>query len=118
MKIRNQHGTDHPVRAQDRRVAKLLGADVELGNFIEGTHDLPTGRMASRMILREVPGISRSYVCLAQDSFRKFLPDNGGSAYIDLDHAEFPIPEVGSAARFRRRLACHIADCPVGHAGR
>ena len=32
-----------------------------------------------------------------QDWGRKFLPTNGGCAYIDLDHFEVPIPEVLSA---------------------
>ncbi len=83
----------------NQQVLKLVGADVELGNFIEGARP-PTGRIASRLLLRQVPGISRNYVHLAQDSLRKFLWDNGGSAYIDLDHAEFPIPEVTSALDF------------------
>jgi proteasome accessory factor A len=42
----------------------------------------------------------RNYGYVAQDSFRKFLPANGGCAYIDLDHAEFPIPEVLSAVDY------------------
>ena len=37
---------------------------------------------------------------LVQDSHRKFFACNGGSAYIDLDHAEFPIAEVLSARDF------------------
>ena len=36
----------------------------------------------------------------AQDWGRKFLPDNGGCVYIDLDHLEVCIPEVTSAWDF------------------
>lgn len=82
-----------------RRVPKILGADVELGNFIEGAQ-APTGRAASRMMLRQIAGVARNYVHMAQDSFRKFLPCNGGCAYIDLDHVELPIAEVTSARDF------------------
>ncbi len=84
----------------EQRVAKIIGADVELGNFLQSPRGARTGRIASRMLLQEVPGIARNYVNQAQDSFRKFFPANGGSAYIDLDHAEFPVPEVGRARDF------------------
>jgi proteasome accessory factor A len=35
--------------------------------------------------------------CNPQDVGRRFLPSNGGSAYIDLNHAELCLPEVWSA---------------------
>ena len=35
-----------------------------------------------------------------QDWGRKFLPSTGGSAYVDLDHIEMPLPEVRSAGEF------------------
>ncbi len=82
-----------------KQVEKVLGADVELGNYIDGAH-APTGRAASRLLLRHVPGIARGAVTSVQDSLRKYLPCNGGCAYIDLDHAEFPIPEVTNAVDF------------------
>jgi len=101
MQIANTQVRGAPPRrgAGRQQVEKLLGADVELGNFIEGARP-PTGRVASRLLLAHVSGIARNYVHQAQDSFRKFLPGNGGCAYIDLDHAEFPIPEVVSARDF------------------
>ena len=82
------------------RVEKLIGSDVEVGNFIEGTGSARTGPRAARLLLHHVPGIMRHFGYVAQDSCRKFLPSNGGSAYIDLDHAEFPVPEVRSAADY------------------
>lgn len=45
------------------RLPKLVGADVELGNFITGLQNQPrdgTGREASRLLLREVPGSSQT----------------------------------------------------------
>ena len=60
MRSENCHGTAVPVRAAEQRVAKLVGADVELGNFLESPRAARTGRLASRMILREVPGIART----------------------------------------------------------
>ena len=103
---------------------KLLGADVEVGNFLAGaTRPGGTGPEASRALLREFEGVParrwqtapaaaprtwdvpyqgdsgdavRSSVNL-QDQGRKFLPGNGGCAYIDLDHLELALPETLSA---------------------
>jgi hypothetical protein len=84
------------------RLPKLCGADVELGNFIQGLDRLGgTGREASRALLREIPGVCslspRERGWDAQDWGRKFLPSNGGCCYIDLDHLEICLPEVRSA---------------------
>jgi proteasome accessory factor A len=43
-------------------------------------------------------GHGSGYREYAQDRGRKFLPANGGAAYIDLDHLEICLPEVRSAA--------------------
>lgn len=95
---------------------KLLGADVELGNLILGLeHEHGTGALASRALLREVEGLpllapgcfnagwlqtDQSSVTNPQDWGRKYLPANGGSAYIDLHHFEWCTPEVLSAHDF------------------
>ena len=117
------------------RAPKLCGADVELGNFIEGGNEQEsTGSEASRVLLREFEGFPQrtafsgygwsvplqsggmqyqswgypswqsapggGNVCVPynpQDWGRKFLADNGGCAYIDLDHLEICLPEVVSA---------------------
>jgi len=102
------------------RVPKLCGADIELGNFIEGVENPQgTGAEASRAVLREIDGVSRGLRSTGghgggaayanawagnmvpaydpQDWGRKFLPGNGGCAYIDLDHLELATPEVISA---------------------
>ena len=118
-------------------VPKLLGADVELGNFLVGvTRHGGTGSEASRALLREFDGVpakrwrtapsagtasgegvgqsdpawessyrsnsgSAAYPASSslnlQDQGRKFLPSNGGCAYIDLDHLELALPETRSA---------------------
>ncbi|MGH7200041.1 MAG: proteasome accessory factor PafA2 family protein, partial [Planctomycetaceae bacterium] len=100
---------------------------VELGNFVLGvTSRDGTGRVASRALLKAMPGFSQSGSktsqcnCAAcqerrrlgqdhdlgsgtsggynsQDWGRKYQPANGGCAYIDLDHLELCIPEVASA---------------------
>ncbi len=96
---------------------KLCGADIELGNFVLGV-DAPAGTCgrAARALLRHIPGVpsrpagqsrpwneealagSRSAVAYdPQDHDRRFLPANGGCAYIDLDHLELCLPEVLSA---------------------
>ncbi len=95
-----QDVSERPDPAEETRVAKVIGADVELGNFLQGLRASRTGHLAARAILREVSGVARNYGYSAQDACRKFLPCNGGSAYIDLDHAEFPTPEVISAIDF------------------
>jgi Pup amidohydrolase len=83
------------------RLPKLLGADVELGNFMLGDHGHDTAREASRRLLREIdaPYADANGWCLPadpQDWGRKFLP-NGACAYVDLDHLEICVPEVVSA---------------------
>ena len=102
-------------------VAKLVGADFELGNFVLG---LPrsegSGAEAARALLRQIDGVPASRTRQlgfwrggglaegssashgagwsdTQDQGRKFLRENGGCAYIDLDHLELCIPEVLSA---------------------
>ena len=83
------------------RVEKLLGSDTEVANFLDGLNQQgSTGPAASRLLLAEVRGVRRKWGYHVQDSCRKFLPENGGCAYIDLDHAEIPTPEVLSAFDF------------------
>jgi len=106
-------------QASERAAApKLLGADVELGNFILGLErEHGTCEAASRALLREIQGLpwpapshagawwnqtgqSQSVTTNPQDWGRKYLPVNGGSAYIDLHHLEWCTPEVLSAYDF------------------
>lgn len=80
------------------RVPKVLGSDVELGNFIDGLESASgSGPMASRLLLRQIPGIEATPSQGAQDWGRRFLPGCGGCAYIDLDHLEVCTPETLSA---------------------
>jgi proteasome accessory factor A len=99
-------------------VPKLCGADIELGNFVLGMRcSNGTGQIASRLVLRKIFGIAHSSWAAAswnrdqplpgashtynvQDWGRRFLPSNGGCAYIDLNHLELCIPEVLSAHDF------------------
>lgn len=103
----------------------VIGSDTELGNFVLGAESSrSTGSTASRALLREIDGYSSSASgsnrcncesCVSkrkaeessvelssashgnQDWGRKYLPSNGGCAYIDLDHLELCTPEVTSA---------------------
>ncbi len=97
------------------RTPKVLGADVELGNFILGIETAGgTGDAAARLLLREISGVPDhaapavtgwSYgewpvpasTINPQDTGRLFLASNGGCAYIDLDHLELALPETLSA---------------------
>lgn len=114
------------------RVPKILGADVELGNFISGVR-LPSGSgdLAARLLLNQIEGIparrtASSYGSSLQDWGRRFLPGNGGCAYIDLDHLELAVPETATAfdfvAQWRAMLAVArdaqaraTAALPPGH---
>ncbi len=100
-------------------VPKLIGGDIELGNFLLGTTERArtSDFKASRLLLREVDGLpqrddegssnrSRWLGCWesrgdgdyhSQDWGRKYLPANGGCIYIDLNHLELATPEVVSA---------------------
>jgi Pup amidohydrolase len=124
-------------------VPKILGGDVELGNFVLGA-ERPEGtaHLASAAILQEVDGCTAKPTAGAatsggyavaqqalhssgagywagygggfnpwngysywpaddpQDRARRWLRENGGCIYIDLDHTEFAIPEVRSAYDF------------------
>jgi len=90
---------EHAYRGDYERVAKVCGADIELGNFIQGLRSPEgTGRAASRALLREIPGFGgRTGAEDPQDWGRKYLASNGGCVYIDLDHLECCLPEVRSA---------------------
>lgn len=86
------------------RLAKLCGADVELGNFITGAAAVGgTGALASRLLLREIHGFPTGarrdggVTYDDQDWGRKYLKENGGCIYIDLDHLELAQPETLSA---------------------
>jgi len=82
------------------RVPKIVGADVELSNFILGVSSgQGTGKTASRMLLGEIDGIESgvSGAAEALDVGRKYLPTSGGCAYIDSDHLEIALPETFSA---------------------
>ncbi len=123
----NSRGPDHdPV--VESFTPKLVGADIELGNFILGL-ERPggTGYEASRALLRNVAGVPNrrplgggwsnggyagysmgaaqgASTYNVQDWGRKFLPGNGGCCYIDLDHLEICTPEVLGARD-------HVAVC-------
>ena len=104
----------------------LIGADIELGNFIAHVDRIGgSGYEASRALLAEVKGQpgdaldSHSYwdspgnaangaasgkyastnhwVYNVQDVGRRYLPSTGGCIYVDLDHFEICTPEVLSA---------------------
>ena len=110
------------------RVPKLCGGDLELGNFVTGLNDTGrSDALASRALLAEFDGFgdlaSATTATLpfatprfqspggiecangadappwsSRDWGRKYLPANGGCAYIDLQHLELCLPEVRSAA--------------------
>lgn len=106
-------------------VPKLIGGDVELGNFILGDNASAgkTDAFASRRLLEQIHGLPlrNGYyghggygayhgndfgggpyrVYNAQDHSRKYLPTNGGCIYIDLNHLELATPEVLSARDYQ-----------------
>ena len=110
-------------------VPKVVGADVELSNFILGVQlERGTGAIASRRLLAQIVGIDSGTAtgAPALDWGRKYLPTNGGCFYIDSDHLELALPETLSAfdhlaywramvheAREARRRA--NADLPDGY---
>lgn len=86
------------------RVKKLCGGDIEVGNFITGTSGAGgTAPLASRLLLEQVRGFptgrrgGHRVAYDIQDWGRKFLSENGGCIYIDMDHLELALPEVLSA---------------------
>src|SRR4030081_3481138 len=80
---------------------KVLGADFELANAMEGRNQLAQSvREASQRLLDEIPGYprSRGWGGTSIEWGRRFLAGNGGSAYIDSDHLEINVPEHTRAA--------------------
>jgi Pup amidohydrolase len=83
-----------------RQVPKIVGADIELSNFILGTAARNgTGDLASRLLLDEISGIDSGVGAAAQaaDWGRKYLPASGACVYIDSEHLEIALPETFSA---------------------
>jgi proteasome accessory factor A len=82
--------------------SKVLGGDFELANALE-TRGATLERSvyeASRRLLDEIAGYprSRTWGGSSIEWGRRFLPGNGGSAYIDSDHLEINLPEHTRAA--------------------
>lgn len=102
-----------------RHIPRLCGADVELANYLVGVDNRgrSSGEAASKLLLAQVPGVvavpRAKYLTddeRTEHDFgahgRKFLPSNGSSIYIDLDHLELCLPEVIGA---RDHLAAYHA---------
>lgn len=92
-------------------VRKLIGSDVELGNFIFGGDRTAegSGHEASRAVLDEISGFPRRarsapavHAIWSQDWGRQYLAGNGGCVYIDLNHLEVCTPEVLGATDYLR----------------
>src|SRR6266567_723426 len=80
---------------------KVLGADFELANAMEGRSQLVQSvREASQRLLDEIDGYpkARAWGGSSIEWGRRFLAGNGGSAYIDSDHLEINLPEHTRAA--------------------
>src|SRR5262249_10831898 len=84
-------------RAPVEPCRKVLGADFELANALEGA-GVPQGQSvweAARRLLDELPGFPRTrrWGGTSIEWGRRFLAGNGGSAYVDSDHLEVNLPE-------------------------
>jgi hypothetical protein len=102
-------------------IPKIIGSDIELGNFLLGVEKAEgTGREASRLLLANMPGVMTTYdmgaygptwlsgfgaatpmnaswePVDARDFGRKWQI-NGGCCYIDSDHLEIAAPETSNA---------------------
>jgi proteasome accessory factor A len=109
------------------RTVPILGADIELANFVLAPVPIREGaKFASRVLLAEFEGIpsSRSNGSGVgipagrrnpRDHSRKFL-GNGACVYIDLDHVEIALPETRTA--FEHVASFHAMLREVGEAAR
>ena len=80
---------------------KVIGADFELANALEGIGPMGyNAREGARRLLDEIHGYPRTGLWggTSIEWGRRFLPGNGGSAYIDSDHLEINLPEHVRAA--------------------
>jgi proteasome accessory factor A len=81
-------------------VKKTIGTDFEVWNAVVDPGGSPSDpARAARRLLAEIPGypMRPDWGC-SIECLRRFLPTNGGSAYIDSDHLELNTPEHSSAA--------------------
>lgn len=113
-------------------VPKIIGSDIELGNFILGaSRDGGTGREASRILLSHMPGVMSThdigsfYATVPpisvgtgyasgvrepadpRDFGRKWMT-NGGCSYIDSDHLEICNPETTNAWDWLAAYYAHL----------
>lgn len=89
-----------------RCVAKTCGADMEVANFLVGSGDDVDPELVAAWLLAQIPGATcRTLLNQPQETHRRFLRQNGGSAYIDLSHLELCVPEVADA--YTHAAACH-----------
>ncbi|MGE0553216.1 MAG: proteasome accessory factor PafA2 family protein [Gemmatimonadales bacterium] len=92
------------------RIRKICGADIELGNFIVGSEQGGRGADAASALLaalHDQAGAVSDWRSAATDADggprnrrdwrRSHFPTNGACAYIDLEHLELCLPELGSA---------------------
>jgi proteasome accessory factor A len=81
-------------------VKKTIGTDFEVWNaLVEQGHQSADLRGVATRLLAEFDGYPlRPRWGTAIESLRRFLPSNGGSAYIDSDHLEINTPEHSRAA--------------------
>ncbi len=114
--------------AQAIESPRVCGADIELGNFIEGAEVAGgSGFEASRALLAEIDGqpkaqssylgywstgvvtkpvnsygasskVSNQWGYDSFDGGRRYLKENGGCSYIDHAHLELCLPEIASPA--------------------
>src|SRR5262249_18231529 len=78
---------------------KVLGADFELANSLDTDRRDGNPGEASKRLLDEIPGYPKHHWGGSLIEWgRRFLPGNGGSAYIDSDHLEINVPEHTRAA--------------------
>ncbi|MBX7211050.1 MAG: proteasome accessory factor PafA2 family protein [Verrucomicrobiaceae bacterium] len=114
------------LKSKPKMVPKICGGDYEVANFIEND---PTGSgdaaRAAKLLLAEIEGVpwinrscwssmypkAKKLLEIDTDRGRVFLPGNGGSIYIDLDHLELAMPEVRSCSDHEAamRAMCMIA---------
>ena len=80
-------------------LAEIKGLPVRQSSYCwtTGGRRLPLPRARVPAIIAGTCATTSDWAYNPQDVSRRFLASNGGSAYIDLDHAELCLPEVMSA---------------------
>jgi len=81
MNVADREPDERPIADSDGRVPKLLGADVELGNFIQDAGATSTSHLAARELLKQIDGVRHAEAKAESEEFSGRTYGSASSGY-------------------------------------